>query len=150
VSADAASPVADAALATEADGAPAAVPLHLNPYVHLLLGALLVTASELFLRRGASAVPDLGWTGLSGLGSLWVWVAVACYIVSFACWLHVLRQLPLVVAFNLMNVVHVLVPLGSALFLHEHISLLRWSGIVLVLIGVWTIARPLVTLEERL
>ena len=125
-------------------------PRPLTPYVHLVLGALLVTASELLLRRGAAAVPDLGWTGILGLTSGWVWISVLCYIGSFVCWLHVLKQLPLVVAFNLMNVVHVLVPLGSALFLHEHISLLRAAGIVLVLVGVWTIAKPLVMLEEKL
>ncbi|SDT87984.1 hypothetical protein SAMN05444156_0366 [Verrucomicrobium sp. GAS474] len=133
------------------DGASAAIPVPvLTPYFHLLLGALLVTASELLLRRGAAAVPDLGWSGLTGLTSAWVWVSVLCYIGSFVCWLRVLSRLPLVVAFNLMNIVHVLVPLGSALFLHERISLLRWSGIALVLVGVWTIAKPLMTLEEKL
>ncbi|HEY8964825.1 MAG TPA: hypothetical protein VIM58_00160 [Candidatus Methylacidiphilales bacterium] len=125
-------------------------PLLLEPHVHLVLGALLVTASELLLRRGASSVPGIGWTGFGGLASGWVWVAVACYIASFACWLIVLRRLPLVVAFNLMNVVHVLVPLGSAFFLGERISAVRWAGIALVLAGVWTIAKPLVTLEEKL
>lgn len=126
----------------------------LNPYFQILLGAALVTASEVLLKKGAVAtVAEVGHTtltGLSALGSPWVWGAIACYAASFAAWLHVLRYVPLNIAFNLSNIVHVLVPLASWIFLAELISPRRWMGISLVLVGIWVIAKPLVTMEATL
>ena len=46
----------------------------LNPYVQIGIGALLVTASELLLKRGAT-------TGM--LTSLWTWGGIVMYVLSF-------------------------------------------------------------------
>jgi len=125
-----------------------------NPYFQILLSALLVTASEVCLKKGASATYQLAgqvdWTGLSALGSGWVWIAILCYISSFAGWLHVLRFVPLNIAFNLSSIVHVFVPLSCWLFLGEDITEKRWFGISLVLLGICVIAKPLVKIEEKL
>jgi len=119
-----------------------------------VLGALLVTASEVLLKKGAMATlaesGRVDWTGLSALGSKWVWLAIICYASSFACWLHVLRFVPLNIAFNLSNIVHVFVPLASWIALGEDILPMRWFGISLVLTGIWIIAKPLMTMETRL
>jgi drug/metabolite transporter (DMT)-like permease len=104
----------------------------LNPYVQIAIGALLVTGSELLLKRGAM-------TGM--LASPWTWGGIVTYVLSFASWLYVLRHLPLSIAFALINIVHVLVPLGAWLLLHETISLQRWAGIFLVLCGTVLVAR---------
>jgi multidrug transporter EmrE-like cation transporter len=46
-----------------------------------------------------------------------------------------LRHLPLSVAYALISIVQVLVPLGAWFFLGETISLHRWIGIAFVLCG---------------
>ena len=61
-----------------------------------------------------------------------------------------LRSVPLSVAFPLINVVHVLVPLGAKFFLHENISSKRWAGIGLIVCGVLLIIKPLVKAEQKL
>ncbi|MDQ6809961.1 MAG: EamA family transporter, partial [Verrucomicrobiota bacterium] len=110
-----------------------------NPWFQVFFGALLVTASELLLKRGANETAHtsqrLAWTGLSGLGSVWVWCGIVFVILSFLSWLYVLKHLPLTVAFPLSNVVHILVPLASWIFLGELITPRRWCGITLVLVG---------------
>ncbi len=136
--------------------APAKLPWYLSPYLHLAINGLLVTASELLLKRGATAtahvpVPRwLAWTGITALGSWWVWAGIACYIASFLNWLHVLRWVPLSVAFPIASSVHALIPLGAWLLLGETISPLRWSGIALIVLGIGFIAQPLVRAEEAL
>jgi drug/metabolite transporter (DMT)-like permease len=100
--------------------------------VQIAIGALLVTISELLLKRGAMS---------GGLWTWWTWGGIATYILSFLSWLYVLRHLPLSIAFALINVVHVLVPLGAWLFLHEAISVQRGSGIFLVLCGTVVMAK---------
>ena len=126
----------------------------LNPWFQLAFSVLCVTASEVFLKRGAVEAPklpeELNWTGVSGLASANVWFGILFVIASFVSWLYVLRFVPLTVAFPLSNFVHVLVPLSSWVFLDEIISMQRWCGIILVLIGVLTVAKPVARMEEKL
>ena len=123
-----------------------------NPYVQLGIGALLVTASELLLKRGATASDVIGGAaGVAGaMRNGWTWLAILCYVLSFLSWLYVLRILPVGIAFGLMNVTHVLVPLGAWTLLGESISLKRWLGIALILAGTTLLVKPAAKAEEEL
>lgn len=125
-----------------------------NPWLHLALSVICVTIYELLLKRGAIDTahlsPGWSWTGLTGLVSPYVWVAIVFVILSLVTWLHVLRYLPLSVAFPISQVVHVLVPLFSWLLLGEVIISVRWCGIALVSLGLAVVAKPAALLEERL
>ena len=125
-----------------------------NPWFQIGLSAVFVTISELFLKIGARHTAHIerswSWTGLTGLASLWTWAGIVFIILSLVSWLYVLRHIPLSIAFPLSNVVHVMVPLTCWIFLGEHISSLRWSGIVLVLIGLVIVAEPFARIEEKL
>jgi drug/metabolite transporter (DMT)-like permease len=122
----------------------------LNPYVQIAIGALLVTASELLLKRGATAAAGSSLFGIGALASPWTWAGIVTYVLSFASWIYVLRHVPLGIAFSLINVVHVLVPLGSWALLGETISPRRWAGIALVTAGIVLMARNVATAEEKL
>jgi drug/metabolite transporter (DMT)-like permease len=100
--------------------------------VQIALGALLVTASELLLKKGATS---------GVLASGWTWIGIVTYVLSFVSWLYVLRHMLLSVAFALINIVHVLVPLGAWWILGETISMQRWMGIACVLCGTVLVAR---------
>lgn len=125
-----------------------------NPWLQIALNAIVVTASELFLKLGARATAHLNgsfaWTGITGLASRWTWLGIVFVILSLVSWLYVLRRVPLSVAFPLSNVVHVLVPVTSWIFLNELISPRRWLGIALVLIGLIIVAKPFARIEEKL
>lgn len=126
----------------------------LNPYVQLGLGALLVTASELLLKKGADATAGLltgMWArfGFAALASLWTWGGIVTYLLSFASWIYVLRYVPLGIAFAAINVVHVTVPLGCYFLLHEHVPAKRWIGVGLVLCGLLLILQQVVKVESK-
>ncbi len=125
-----------------------------NPWLQLSFSVLCVFVSELLLKRGAVATADpssaWGWTGITGLASPIIWLAIVFVLLSFVSWLYVLKYLPLSIAFPLSRVVDALVPLGCWIFLGEAISIRRWCGIALVIIGLAIIARPVARLEERL
>ena len=125
-----------------------------NPYVQIALGAVLVTASELLLKNGAAstaAAPGAaGALGIGALASAWTWAGILLYILATVSWLHVLRLMPLAIAFGLINVVHVLVPVAAWWLLHEGVSPRRWVGIALILAGVVALARPAAKAEEGL
>jgi len=125
----------------------------LNAYVQLAIGAVLVTASELLLKRGAISPTPIriaAWTGIAALGSGWTWLGIVSYILSFISWIQVLRTLPLSVAFPAINVVHILVPLGAWLFLGETIHTQRWVGILLVVLGIVLLVKPVANAEAKL
>lgn len=125
----------------------------LHPHVQLALGVALVTVSELLLKHGAEHASQLGhesWTGIAALRSLWVWGGIACYVASFVSWLHVLRFVPLVLAFNVMNLVHVTIPAGAAFVLGESLPPLRLAGIALIVLGVALLAPALASMETKL
>jgi drug/metabolite transporter (DMT)-like permease len=125
-----------------------------NPYVQLTLTALFITAAEIFLKKGAALSQTGGAaTGVLGFDALaWsaTWYGIVFHILGFASWLLVLRMMPVVEAFALINLVHVLVPLASALFLNEIISLKQAFGITLVLAGTYLVAATAARAEEKL
>ena len=123
------------------------------PYWGVLCCALFVTASVVCLKKGVDNTQDLlnavSWLEMLPLVSGWVWAGILCFITSFIFWLKVLKVLPLNIAFNLVNIEHVFVPLASYFFLGEIISPMRAAGIGIVLLGVWVIAEPYCRIEER-
>jgi len=116
--------------------------LFLNPYLQICLGSLSVTASELLMKVGADQHrATIGVFGTAALASGFTWLGIICYLLSFASWLTVLRQMPLGIAYALINVVHVLIPLGCWIFLGEIIPPQRWCGIGLVVLGLLLVTR---------
>src|SRR4051794_22846479 len=104
-----------------------------NPWLHLGLSTMCVTIYELLLKRGAAETANLSsrwsWTGVPGLASIYVWIAIVFVVISLLTWLYVLRYIPLSIAFPISQAVHIFIPLGSWLILGENIVTLRWIGI---------------------
>jgi multidrug transporter EmrE-like cation transporter len=137
---------------------PAALPkpapgLFWNPYLQIFLTVLLTAAAQILLKVGAdgSAANNSlwSWLGVAELASAWTWLGIVAFVASFGGWLYALRFLPLGLAFALTNGVHIFVPLGSWLFLGEHISLLRGSGILVIIAGVLLLAQSVAKVEEK-
>jgi drug/metabolite transporter (DMT)-like permease len=130
------------------------VALLLNPYAQIAIWALLIATAELLLKKGASSAPHVtwlpAWAGAAALASVWTWLGIIAYIASFVSWLYVLRLLPLAIAFAMINVVQVLVPLGATAFLGEAVNARRWLGIAIILVGLTLVVRTVARLEQRL
>jgi drug/metabolite transporter (DMT)-like permease len=124
-----------------------------NPYLQIFLTVLLTAAAQILLKVGAdhSAGNDSvwSWLGLAELGSGMTWLGIFAFVASFGGWLYALRFLPLGLAFALTNGVHIFVPIGSWLFLGEHIGLLRGSGILIIIAGVMLLAQSVAQVEEK-
>lgn len=130
----------------------------LHPYLFLFVGGLLDATGERLLKQGANSAPVttglLHWfstyLGVSALASMWTWVGILSYIAGLLCWLHVLRCIPISIAFPVINVLHMAVPVGAHVFLHEPVPVLRWVGIGIALSGVLLILKPVARAEEKL
>ena len=124
-----------------------------NPFLQIFLAVILTAAAQILLKVGAngSSADTSAWSllGLRELGDGWTWLGIIAFVASFGSWLYALRFLPLGLAFSLTNGVHVFVPLGSWYFLHEHISLLRAAGILIIIVGILFLAQSVAKAEEK-
>jgi drug/metabolite transporter (DMT)-like permease len=124
-----------------------------NPYLQIFFTVLLTAAAQILLKVGADTrIGDDslgGWLGWHELGSGWTWLGILAFVASFGGWLYALRFLPLGIAFALTNGVHIFVPIGSWFFLHEKISVLRGSGILVIIAGILLLAQTVARAEER-
>jgi drug/metabolite transporter (DMT)-like permease len=121
-----------------------------HPYLQLCISIILTAASQIFLKIGVDTQFVSPWYTDSNFFSFWIWLGILAIIGSLLSWLYALKSVPLIIAYNLAAANHILVALGSWLFLGEAISYRRWIGIFLVAIGVFFIARPAARAEEKL
>jgi drug/metabolite transporter (DMT)-like permease len=124
-----------------------------NPYLQIFLTVMLTSAAQILLKIGADGSAgdnSIGsWLGLWELGDGWTWLGIAACVASFGSWLYALRFLPLGLAFTLTNGVHILVPIGSWLFLHEKLGPLRIIGISVIIVGILLLAQSVARAEEK-
>jgi len=112
----------------------------------LMLWALLIateSAGQLFTKVAGDQLGQMNFT--------WQWLAdvarnpgilaaIASYLGAFFVWMLILRRSSLSLAFPLSSLVFVAVLLGSWLGLGEHISLLHWVGVVVIVAGIVLLA----------
>lgn len=124
---------------------------HPNGWLHGRLGTVVLWALLITLESSGQIATKLGGDQLGAMAfSLhWlqavmsdtgVWVAIACYIGAFFVWMLILRRSSLSLAFPLSSLVFVGVLLGSWLGLGEHISLLHWAGVAVIIVGIALLA----------
>ncbi len=68
--------------------------------------------------------------------SPFLWLGILSVLLTFIIWSTVLSRIDLSVAIPVCSFSYILVPLVSIIFLNEKIGILRWLGIILILIGI--------------
>jgi drug/metabolite transporter (DMT)-like permease len=72
----------------------------------------------------------------SVFSSPFLWLGLFSVLITFILWSSLLSKIDLSVAVPVCSFSYILVPLASMFFLHEEVSLFRWSGVVFILLGV--------------
>lgn len=111
--------------------------------------AILTTAaSQLLFKKGMLASGNMNFS-LSNIFSLikyvisnpFLLVGLFFYVISFLLWLFVLSKLKLSQAYPITSINFVLVLIASYYFFGEKLSLFQYSGILLIIIGVFALSR---------
>jgi len=103
----------------------------------------MTIVGQLTLRTAMNAFGDasLGTIAVKALSTPLVWAGAAMYLMSAASWLVVLSRIDLSLAYPLGSVNYIFVVLASAVLLDEAVTLQRWAGVGLILLGILVIAR---------
>lgn len=75
------------------------------------------------------------------LTNIYVFIGLLLYAVSAFLWLGALSQLDVSLMYPLLSLGYVITAILAFIFLKENITLLRWLGIVLVVIGSFLVIR---------
>ena len=114
----------------------------------LLLNEAFDTGAQYCFKRAAqqlgsptvSTVREALAFSVDAFSQGYLWAGIAIIAGVFLSWAIVLTKVDLSVAIPLTSVSYVFVALASRFFLAENVSLLRWSGIGLILIGVGVVS----------
>jgi len=118
-------------------------------YVLLFLLVLLGSVGNTILGKGMKDAGDLDISRISSLEagavhvltSRTIWVGIALMLMFMVCHMLVLSWADYSFVMPFSAIAYALVPLLGYLFLHEQVSAARWTGIVLIFLGVLLINR---------
>lgn len=118
--------------------------LTVGQYGVLLAVMLTAAIGDTLLSHGMTQVGPVSFAHLGlllrALVNLWVVAGVLCLIGFFATYLSALSWADLTFVLPSTAFGYVVVALLSHFWLHEHISILRWVGILLIVCGVGFVA----------
>ena len=121
--------------------------MKLADFFIILTGVLLNAGAQLLLKAGAKSVGPL-----ANLGALrnaaWALAlhpgiigGLFCYVVSVVVWIVALSRVDVSVAYPLLSIGYVVNALLAMWLFGEAVSLQRWLGIGVILVGVALVAR---------
>lgn len=113
------------------------------------VGIAMGSIGGILLKLGASHVGQLNFYDLSGflayslkLFSNWiVLLGFVAYFGSGVIWTYLLVKLPVSLVQPILALTYVLTPILAVALLGEHVPVLRWLGILIIIVGVAVVAR---------
>lgn len=109
----------------------------------LLIGVFLSAGGGLFLKMGATEIIyDQSLAGLCcQLLKNWkIILGIVLYAIPVFIWIFMLKKVELSILQPLFSLIYVVTPLLAIFVLNEHISLIRWYGIAIIILGVTVVA----------
>ncbi|MBI5558448.1 MAG: 4-amino-4-deoxy-L-arabinose transferase [Deltaproteobacteria bacterium] len=121
----------------------------MNKYLPLILAGVLLNAfAQLALKQGMRTIGHFAFrlenatqVLQSAASSPFILTGLTFYVVSVLIWLLVLSRVDVSYAYPLLSVGYIVTALAGHFFFSEMISLTRWSGIMVICLGVWLITR---------
>ena len=117
--------------------------LTLKIFLLIILNDVGDTIAQAFMKKG------LALTGIShvtmsnimefvsrSISSPMLWLGIAVYAINFFLLIVILYKVDLSIAMPVGSFSYIFVPLAAAFFLHEKIDLLRWLGIICIVLGI--------------
>ena len=119
-----------------------------RPHAMLALAIVLAVASQLLFRTGVGSIGQMALTRstlpaevLKLVTSPYVIAGVALYSVGFLAWMGALSRFGLSYVYPFTALNYVLIMVFSWLLFDEPLSLTRWLGVAVIILGVFIASR---------
>lgn len=122
--------------------------LTLKIFALIVLNDIGDTFAQLLMKKGLvqNGISSVQFGNLAEFAmhtaSSWlVWLGILVFILNFFIWIVILYRIDLSIAMPVGSTSYFFVPLAAVLFLHEEVSLFRWLGIVLIILGIHLVSQ---------
>jgi multidrug transporter EmrE-like cation transporter len=122
--------------------------MNLSTAALIVTGVMLNAAAQLLLKIGVTPLGPLsvGWdnalpTALRVLSQWPVLGGLTCYVVSVGVWVVGLSRVDVSVAYPMLSLGYVVNAVAAWWLLGEAVGPMRSAGVLLILCGVWLVAR---------
>lgn len=119
-----------------------------HPYILVFICIIFNIISQLLLKMGMNGIGYFDYTlnnflsvGLKAAMNPGIIFGLFLYGLSFVLWLVVLSRLEVSLAYPLLSIGYIIMPVVSYLFLGEVLSLTRIFGICIIIVGVCLVSR---------
>lgn len=113
--------------------------------IGLIIGqSILLVAAQTLLKISVQLFGSFSWTWLFFKNALTTWQFAAsgiCALTSMLTWMYVLKHYEFSLAYPLLSISYVIGLLSAQFILHETIPLTRWVGVIIIVIGVYFVAK---------
>ncbi len=113
--------------------------------ISLIIGqSVLLVASQTFLKMSVELFGKFSWTWnfFKTVFTTWQFAASGlCALLAMLTWMYVLKLYDFSLAYPLLGISYLIGLFSAYFFLHEAIPLTRWIGVIIIMIGVYFVAK---------
>ena len=114
----------------------------------VLVPIVMGVVAQIFLKKGMLAVGkfaldygNLPMQYAKIIFTPYVFLGMLLYFLGSLIWLVVLSRIPLSFAYPMLSMGYIFILFASAILFKEHISVVRWLGVIVICAGVFLISR---------
>ena len=131
--------------------------LTLKIFLLIVLNDLIDTAAQVLMKKGLvqTGIDSVNLSNIArfaakSASSPFLWLGIFVFALNFFVWIVILYKVPLSIAMPVGSFCYIFIPICAMLFLHEYISLVRWAGIVCIILGIHFVAQSRKPAREEL
>lgn len=117
--------------------------LTLKIFLLIVLNDVGDTIAQLLMKKGLiqTGIDSVNFGNIAefavrNASSPLVWLGIFVFVLNFFIWIVILSRVDLSIAMPVGSTSYIFVPIVAMIFLHEHVSVLRWAGILLIALGI--------------
>lgn len=122
--------------------------LTLKIFALLVANDLGDTLAQLLMKKGlidtgisSVTLGNIAQFSAANSQSLLLWLGIIVQALNFFIWIVILYKIDLSIAMPAGSTSYIFIPIAAAIFLHEHVSLMRWAGIAMIVLGIHFVSR---------
>ena len=104
----------------------------------------MLTGGQVFLKFALSRMPAFAWTRDFWFSLLTNWQLAACglfFLLASLLWMYIVKVFPFSSAYPMVSLSYVFGMLAAILFFHEEVSIIKWVGVMFIVLGCMLIAK---------
>jgi drug/metabolite transporter (DMT)-like permease len=115
-------------------------------FAFIMIGVLLNATAQYCLKAGVNRLGVIGLQfhtlvrdGLVLAVNPWILAGLCCYVVSVIVWIIALSRTAVSIAYPMVSIGYIVTAVAAWAFLGEHLSVTRWLGIGVIILGVFLV-----------